>query len=140
MATLPPFWCAESYSGYPPKGGRIIDQSGRHFALAIVDMCGKAAAFVEKECRAKVSKPDILMCASFDHRPDLGQSASETLGGLLQLALQGSNLLRYFQKLFFRERSGLDDFMGFAIGFANRATDFLSNLGELVLSGHSRPP
>lgn len=67
---------------------------------------------------------------------DLAQGILEALGGLLQLALKGVDLLRDILKLFLGEHSCLGNLVRFAIGSAHGAADADRDLREFVLLGH----
>jgi hypothetical protein len=69
---------------------------------------------------------------------NLAEGVFEALAGLCQLALEGVDLLCNILKLFLGKGSSPDDLVSFAVRFAERTTDFRSNLIELALLGHSR--
>src|SRR5580704_16644694 len=65
MATFPPIWFADSCSGFPPTGGRIIDQSGDIPHLG----AGKRGAGAFFQVRSDVRGPECPCCkglAQFD--------------------------------------------------------------------------
>ena len=66
----------------------------------------------------------------------LSEGALEALGGFLQLALEGVDLLGNVGELFFGEHAGPGDLMGFAIGATHGRADFHRNLRELAFLGH----
>jgi len=69
----------------------------------------------------------------------LTQGVLEAPGGLFELPFQGVHLFGDVAQFFSGNRTGANNLMRFAIGFAERAADFYGDFLKLIF-GHGTPP